>query len=314
MHEKHRLCGIHAATVAPLKSDYSVDHRALEKHIADICNINGIEGFLINGHAGENAQLSIEEKTDVIKSVYEVVSKRAYITSGVYSENTLEAVKAAENAERAGADALLIFPPNAWALGQERKTIVAHHEAISHATELPLLLYQAPVFSGQMAYDTGTLLELSGIDNVIGVKEGSWEIARYDANHRALKSEDPQFIVLGSGDEHLLVSYMMGSEGSQVSLAAVVPEMVVALWNAADLEDWNKAKRLHNIIYPISTAIYGSAPVGRANARLKACLKILGKLPSDLMRPPTQPLPVEEYKTLESALEFAQEGFELLKS
>ena len=309
MSGKSPLYGIHAATVAPLKDDFRVDHSTLKGLIVDICSIQGIEGFLINGHAGEHAQLSSSEKTEVIKSVCDVVSKNLYITSGVYSENTLQAVKDAENAEHAGADALLVFPPNGWALGQERKTILAHHRAISDATELPLLLYQAPVFAGQMAYDIGTLLELATIDSVIGVKEGSWEVARYDANRRALKAQDPEFIVLGSGDEHLLVSYMMGSDGSQVSLATVVPEMVVALWDAANSGEWEKAKRLHNVMYPLSTAIYGAVP-GRANARLKACLKILGKLPSDLMRPPTQPLPTEEYQTLEAALNFAREGFE----
>lgn len=306
---KISIGGIHAATVAPLKEDFSVDHKVLKDHIADVCSNRGIEGLLINGHAGENAQLSSSEKIDVIKSVREVVSKSIFVTSGLYSENTLDAVREARNAELAGANALLVFPPNGWALGQERKAIVAHHEAISDATQLPLLLYQAPVFAAGMAYDTGTLLELAAIDRVIGVKEGSWEVARYDANLRALKGQDPEFIVLGSGDEHLLVSYMMGSEGSQVSMAAVVPKMVVALWDAASSGDWEKGKHLHNLMYPLSTAIYGATPGGRANSRLKACLKILGKLPSDLMRPPTQPLPPEEYQTLEVALNFAIEGF-----
>ena len=125
MSGKSPLYGIHAATVAPLKDDFRVDHSTLKGLIADICSIQGIEGFLINGHAGEHAQLSSSEKTEVIKSVCDVVSKNLYITSGVYSENTLQAVKDAENAEHAGADALLVFPPNGWALGQERKTILA---------------------------------------------------------------------------------------------------------------------------------------------------------------------------------------------
>lgn len=310
MAKRHPLSGIHASTVAPLKGDFSVDHSALKEHIADICSVRGIEGFLINGHAGENAQLSLTEKTEIIKSVRDVTSKSVYVTSGIYSENTLDAAKEAENAERAGANALLVFPPNGWALGPERKTVVAHHLAIADATGLPQLLYQAPVFAGQMAYDTDTLLELASIDRVIGVKEGSWEVARYDANRRALKAQDPEFLVLGSGDEHLLVSFMMGSEGSQVSLAAVVPEMVVALWDAASSGNWEEAKRLHDVMYPLSTAIYGAAPGGRANSRLKACLKIRGKLPSDLMRPPTQTLPADEYRTLEVALDFARDGFE----
>ncbi len=310
MSAKKSLDGIHAATVAPLKNDFSIDHTVLKDHIMDVCSNHGIKGLLINGHAGENAQLSSLEKTDVVRSVREVVSNCIFVTSGLYSENTLNAVKEAGDAECAGADALLVFPPNGWALGQERRTIVAHHKAIASATQLPILLYQAPVFAAGMAYDTDTLLELAAIDGVIGVKEGSWEVARYDANLRVLKKQDPEFIVLGSGDEHLLASYMMGSDGSQVSMASVVPEMVVALWEAANSGTWEKAKFLHDLMYPLSTAIYGASPSGRANSRLKTCLKILGKLPSDLMRPPTQGLPQEEYQVLKKALDFAIEGFE----
>ena len=58
MSGKSPLCGIHAATVAPLKDDFRVDHGALKELIADICSVQGIQGFLINGHAGEHAQLS----------------------------------------------------------------------------------------------------------------------------------------------------------------------------------------------------------------------------------------------------------------
>jgi acetyl-CoA carboxylase biotin carboxylase subunit len=68
------------------------------------------------------------------------------------------------------------------------------------------------------------------------------------------------------------------------------------------LADLDEARRLNARIYPLAKAIYGTAPGGYANARLKACLKLLGRFPSDAMRPPIGPLPKEEIATLERAL------------
>lgn len=299
------LTGIHAATICPLKADFTVDEDALAEHVETVTRGTGVRGLLINGHAGENAQLTTAEKRRVIEIVRAAVEPGIFVTSGVYSENGLEAAFAAEEAEASGADALLVFPPNGWALGQEIDVVVAHHRRVAEATALPLLLYQAPVTAGHMAYPVATLEALVEISSVIGIKEGSWEIATYEENRRAVEALRPGLAILGSGDEHLLVNYLIGTEGSQVSLAAVVPEPVVALWDAAHAGDWIRARALHDRLYPLATAIYRQSPKGRATARLKACLKILGRLPFDGMRPPVQPLDDAEYRRLEAALAHA---------
>ena len=238
------LTGIHAATVCPMTPDFAIDETALTAHILAVTSGTGVCGLLVNGHAGETAQLSQPEKRRVIEIV-RAATPDVFVTSGVYSESSLEAAQAAFAAEEAGAQALLVFPPNGWALGQEVEAVVAHHRQIAAATGLPLLLYQAPVAAGQLPYPVETLEALAGIDAVIGVKEGSWEIATYDENRRALMAVRPDMVVLGSGDEHLLVSYLIGTAGSQVSLAAIVPELVVALWDAAVSGDWPAARVLH---------------------------------------------------------------------
>ena len=81
--------------------------------------------------------------------------------------------------------------------------------------------------------------------------------------------------VLASGDEHLLPCFVLGSEGSQVSLAVIVPEAIVALDAAVRDGDLAAAQAAHEIIYPLAKAIYGTAPRGLATARLKACF-VLG--------------------------------------
>jgi 4-hydroxy-tetrahydrodipicolinate synthase len=137
---------------------------------------------------------------------------------------------------------------------------------------------------------------------VKAIKEGSWEVATFEQNWRLVRDRRLDIAVLGSGDEHLLTSYMIGSPGAQVSLAAIVPELIVALHEAAMAKRWDEARALHERIYPLSVAIYRRQPGNRATARLKACLKLLGRLESDLVRPPIQPLPAEEIAELKTAL------------
>lgn len=300
-----RLRGIHAATIVPMKSDFAIDEAALAAHVARVSAVPGINGLLVNGHAGENFVLSLAEKRRVVEIARASSPKDCLIVSGVNHEASLEAAREAAALEAAGADGLLVFPPNSWALGHDDACVIAHHQWVRDATTVPLMLYCAPVGAGAMAYPRPVLQRLVADPRFVAIKEGSWEVAAYEETLRLIRALRPDISVLGSGDEHLLTSYIIGSAGSQVSLAAVVPELVVALWNAAEAGDWTQARSLHDNLYPLSVAIYRDAPGGRATARLKACLKLLGQLQSDALRPPQQAATAAEIRALSAALHIA---------
>ncbi len=299
------LTGIHAAAIVPMRDDFSIDEAALAGHIAWVTQRPGIEGLLVNGHAGENFVLNAEEKRRVVEIARASAPTGLTIVSGVNAESSLDAAREAAAFAEAGADGLLVFPPNSWALDHDDAVVFAHHDRIRDATALPMLIYGAPIGAGAMAYAPAILRRLAAEPRIVGIKEGSWEVANYEANLRLLKAERPDFVVLGSGDEHLLTSYLIGSAGSQVSLAAVIPDLVVSLWQAAERGDWAAARASHEQLYPLSVAIYRDAPGGRATARLKAALRILGKLSSDAMRPPQPTATAAEYQMLEQALKAA---------
>ena len=61
--------GIHAATVAPMRPDYSLDEERLAEHVGDVSRVPGIRGLLINGHAGENFHLTRDEARRVVEIV-----------------------------------------------------------------------------------------------------------------------------------------------------------------------------------------------------------------------------------------------------
>ena len=281
-----RFEGIYAATVNPMHDDYRIDEAALCEHVDRISSAAGMRGLLINGHAGENFLTSAQEKKLVVELCRESVANDRLLIAGINAENSLDAAAQAEDAAQAGADAVLIFPPNSWALGPHPDTVTKHHRIVIEACDLPIMLYQAPVGSGRMAYPPQLLSELVQMPRVVGIKEGSWEVAAYEANWRLVKSIAPQVAVMASGDEHLLTSFILGTDGSQVSLAVLIPDQIIALDTAVRKGDLTKAYRLHEIIYPLAKAIYGTPPGGYATARLKACLHLLGHLPNPTSRPP----------------------------
>jgi 4-hydroxy-tetrahydrodipicolinate synthase len=302
---RERLTGIHAATIVPMRPDFSVDEDALARHIADVAGTPGIRGLLINGHAGENFVLDATEKRRVVEIAKANAPPDCLICSGVNAESSLDLAREAAAAEEAGADILLVFPPNSWALSHDERCIDIHHAHVRDACDLPLLLYGAPVGAGRMAYAPGVLSRLAEDPRIVGVKEGSWEVAAYEANRRLLKSIRPDFVVMGSGDEHLLTSYIIGSEGSQVSLAALAPELLVDLYDKAAAGDWAGARDVHDLIYPLAAAIYRDSPGGRATVRLKAALQRLGRLPCDAVRPPQPPASAAEREALDGAMRAA---------
>jgi 4-hydroxy-tetrahydrodipicolinate synthase len=301
----NRLRGIHAATIVPMTPDFLIDEPALAALVASVTSVPGINGLLVNGHAGENFVLSLAEKRRVVELAREHAPKHCVIVSGVNHESSLEAAREAAALEQAGAHGLLIFPPNSWALPHADSCVIEHHRRIRDATTLPLMLYAAPVSAGAMAYAPALLEQMVQDHRFVGIKEGSWEVAAYEQNLRLIHNLRPDFAVLASGDEHLLVSYVIGTDGSQVSLAAVVPELVVELWAATKAKNWDRACAIHQKLRPLATAIYRDAPGGRAAARLKVCLKLLGRLACDAMRPPQLPVTSSEQHALELALRIA---------
>ena len=162
--------------------------------------------------------------------------------------------------------------------------IYEHHKIISDAIQGPIFIYQSSVNSGHLSYKTETLQELMKIKNIIGVKEGSWNTKCYVDNHKFLKNINQNFLVMASGDEHIYPCFKYASDGSQVSLAAIVPEKIVELITNIQSKNFDLAKNLDKKLLILAQNIYGKYPPSFATARIKYCLKVLGKIPRDTMR------------------------------
>ena len=294
--------GIYPSTICPMHPGGEIDEAALETHTASLARVPGIVGILCNGHAGENFLLDAAEQRRVVAITRRAAGASAKVVAGINAENSRDAIMLAQAAEQEGADAILVFPPFSWAVGQDDEMALRHHRAIRDAVPLPMMLFQGSVGAGSMAYRPAVLEQLAQLPGVVGIKEGSWEAAAYEATRRLVKSVAPHVAVMASGDEHLMTCYAVGSDGSQVSLAVLIPETIVELDAAMRASDLARARAAHRVVYPLAKAIYGTAPAGHATARLKACLRLLGRLDSDAVRAPLSPVRGEELAMLLAAL------------
>ena len=276
--------GIYAATVVPLKKNKSLDQNGLSRHIKDVINTKGIKGLLLNGHAGENFTLNINEQIKVVEIAKKFKNLNNKLISGLNFEDAILASKVAKKMEKAGADAILIFPPFSWSQGISEEMIFQHHKIICNKVNKPVFLYQSSIYSGDLSYKKNLLKKLLKIKNIIGVKEGSWNYKSYVNNYKFLKKIKNSFLVMASGDEHLYPCFKYASDGSQVSLAAITPEKIVELIRLIEKKEFSKAKKLDNRLLILAKNIYGKYPANFATARIKYCLKVLKKIPNDFMR------------------------------
>ena len=276
--------GIYAATVVPLKKNKSVDLNALSKHVKEVIKTDGIKGLLLNGHAGENFTLNKDEQIKVIKISKKFLNSNNKIISGLNFEDPILASKVAIKMIKAGADAILVFPPFSWSQGVSEEMIFEHHKIICNKINKPVFIYQSSIYSGHLSYKKNLLKKLLKIKNIVGVKEGSWDYKSYVNNYKFFKKYKKNFSVMASGDEHLYPCFKYASDGSQVSLAAIIPEKIVKLIRFIENKDNFMAKKLDKKILILAKNIYGRYPPNFATARIKFCLKVLKKIPNDFMR------------------------------
>jgi len=295
--------GIYPSTVLPMHADFSPDWDAYARHTADCVLRPGMAGVLMNGHAGENFVMSRAEKRRAVEVAVTTVGATRIVVAGVNAEGSLDAAAEARDARDAGADAIMVFLPNGFALAHTPEMALLHHRTIADAVPgMPLFLFAAHHAAGRMAFCEEVFAALLDMPSVVGVKEGSWEVDRYDALRRIARARRPDIAFCASGDEHLLACMAHGSDGSLVSLADILPDAIVALDAAMRAGDLAAARAIHERIEPLAEAIYGAPPAGRATARLKWCLAEMGIIPRPTLRPPQPPVAAPEAAMLRQAM------------
>lgn len=237
-----RFHGTHTALVTPFRND-QVDDAALVKLIEHQIK-GGVTGLVPVGTTGESPTLSTEEHIGVIARTVEVTNKRALVIAGTGSNSTCEAIHLSQEAEKVGADALLLVAP--YYNKPSQPGLIAHFSKIADATKLPIILYSIPGRCGiEIAVDTVAALAAAK-PNIVAIKEAGGSAERVNQLRQAL----PDTFTILSGDDSLTIPFMsLGAKGVISVASNLIPGEVAAMVRAANEGRFTQAEALHHKYY-----------------------------------------------------------------
>ena len=167
--------GAGVAIVTPMREDRTVDFeqftRLLEFQIS-----NGTDAIIVCGTTGESSTLTHEEHLEVIRYCVETVAGRIPVIAGTGSNCTETAIYLSTEAEKMGADGLLLVSP--YYNKATQKGLYAHFKAVADAVKIPILLYNVPSRTGCNILPETIVSLCRDVENIVGVKEASGDIGQ----------------------------------------------------------------------------------------------------------------------------------------
>ncbi|MFI6372587.1 4-hydroxy-tetrahydrodipicolinate synthase [Streptomyces sp. NPDC050546] len=265
------------AMVTPFTETGTLDLDGAQ-HLATHLIANGCDGLVLSGTTGESPTTTDAEKSALIAAVREAVDDRASIVAGIGTADTRHTSTLAREAEKAGADGLLVIPP--YYSRPPQDSIEAHFREIADATELPLMIYDIPIRTGTRV-EPETILRLAEHPRIVAVKDCSYDFLG------AQKVLDRTDLAYYAGcDEHNLALYAVGGTGYVSTVANVIPGHLRAVLDAFDAGDTAQAARLQQRATPLIEAIMSAGLPGTVTT--KALLTEL-HLPAGPVRAPLRP-------------------------
>ena len=238
----------------------------------------GSHGLVPCGTTGEAATLSFEEHFAVVRACVEQTAGRVPVIAGCGSNDTRVAIANVRKAKAVGADAVLLVPPYYNRPGQEG--IFRHFEAVSEASELPIILYNVPARTVTDIH-VETMARIAAFPNVVGVKDATGSLGRISAQRLACGAD---FVQLSGNDETALGVMAMGGVGCISVTANAAPRLCADFQDACLEGRWADALALQDRLFPLHAALFTDASPGPVKYALSRVRK---DFPSDLRLPMT---------------------------
>lgn len=281
--------GTFTVLVTPFTPDgVAVDLPALERLVAFQIE-NGIDGLIPLGSTGEFLSVSREERTAITETVVRVAAGRVPVLIGTGTEDTREAVALSREAERLGADGVLVIPPF-YSVPTEDELYV-HYKTISDAIGIPIMVYNNPA-TANVDLTPPVLARLSTIAGCRYVKESTLEVTRVRDILAACNGRMTVFAgVLG------YESAWLGAVGWVAVCSNVAPRLSADMFRAAAAGDRSAALPLYRRLAPLLPWVGGPRYVSGTKAALRLAGMDMGP-----PRPPRLPLPAQDLPALERVL------------
>lgn len=225
--------------------DFEKLGKLIEFHIE-----NHTDALVICGTTGEATTMNDAEQLSVIKYTVDKVNKRIPVIAGTGSNNTAHSVYLSQEAEKLGADALLIITP--YYNKANEKGLKLHFETIANSTSLPIILYNVPGRTS-MNIKPEVVAELAKINNIVAIKEASGDLAQVAEISRLVPDD---FAIYSGNDDSIVPLLSLGGNGVISVLANVCPRETHDLVQKFLDGDIDGSKKLQLDMKPLIDALF----------------------------------------------------------
>ena len=237
------------ALVTPMNSDGSIDignfRNLLDFHIE-----NKTDGVVVLGTTGECPTIDFDEHTFLIKEAVSHINGKIPVIAGTGANSTKEAVFLTQSAKEAGADACLLVTP--YYNKPNQKGLFEHYKAINDAVDVPQILYNVPSRTS-CDLENETVISLSQLSNIIGIKDATGELGRIDFLKEKIKND---FIFI-SGDDLSFLEYIgRGGHGVISVTANVKPDLMYNICHSILNGDIEKSKAMNQQLDKLHKAMF----------------------------------------------------------
>ena len=277
------------AIVTPF-GEHGVDYERLRQNLAFQYE-NGTAAVLVCGTTGEAATLSPEEHNELVRFTVNECRGKMKVVAGIGSNNTMIALRNAENAKFMGADAVLMVTP--YYNKTSRNGLIEHFRFVADRVDIPIILYNVPSRTG-IGLTAECYRVLSQHPNINGVKEASGNFS-LAAETRSLCGDD---LYLWSGnDDHTVALMALGALGVVSVASNVVPGAVAKLCALCLEGDYPAAAEL----FARYNALFSALFIETNPIPVKAAMKLLGT-DSGILRLPLTEITAEHLETLRGVM------------
>lgn len=237
------------AMVTPFDEKGEVDYAQARKLALALID-SGSAGVVVVGTTGESPTLVRAEEYRLFREIKETIGGRASVVAGTGSNSTAEAVEATREAEKIGVDACLLVVPYYNKPTQEG--LYQHFKTVAESTSLPCIMYNVPSRTGvNMTADT--VIRLSKIDNIIGVKEAS---ANLEQIAKIINETDDDFIVWSGNDSDTFPIMALGGYGIISVASHLVGRQIKKMIELFLSGKTQEAAKIHHHLLPLVNALF----------------------------------------------------------
>lgn len=245
----NRLGRLLTAMVTPFDEKGSVDYEQAKKLALALLS-SGSDGVVLAATTGESPTLLKDEEGRLFSEVKSVVGGRGSLVAYTGSNSTAEALEATKKAEQIGVDACLLVVPYYNKPTQEG--LYQHFKAVAEATSLPCILYNVPSRT-VVNMSADTVIRLSQLDNIIGIKEASGNLAQIS---QIISGAKDGFLVWSGNDGDILPLLSIGGYGVVSVVSHLVGKQIKEMMKSYLGGNTETAARIHRHLMPLINAMF----------------------------------------------------------